>query len=266
MIGRHRRDATPVVDARVEQRTEVVTEVWWGLQVYLGRQHDAGRGDGPQELVGGTRRLVLHAGAWLGKEVLHDDFLHVTMTGVRRGDGFERRQPIGAGFAQAHQDSGGERNAQFAGVLERRQASCRILVGSATVARQIVAQRLDHHSLTGRHRAQRRQIIAAQRSGVGVGEQTGLVEHQPAHGGQVFDRGRVSVLAQPVARHLILLLGRFAQGEERLVATHACTLLGDGQYLVGGQVRALQARGRLGERAVSATVAAQHGERDEHLW
>ncbi|CAB4590844.1 unannotated protein [freshwater metagenome] len=208
---------------------------------------------------------MLHTGARFGQEVLHDDFLHVAVTGVRRGDGFECRQPIGTGFTQPHQDSGGERNAQLAGVLQRRQASHRVLVGRSAVAGQIVAQRLDHHPLTGRHRAQRRQIVAAQRSGVGVGEQAGLVEHQLAHGGQVFDRGRVSVLAQPVARHLILLFGRLAQGEERLVATHTCTLLGDGQNLVGRQVGALQTRRWLGERAVSATVAAQHGERDEHL-
>ncbi len=265
VIGRDRRDAAPVVDARVEECAEIVAQIRRGLQVDLGRQHDAGRGDGPQELVGGARRLVLHAGARFGQEVLHDDFLHVAMTGVRRGDGFERRQPIGAGLAQPHQDSGGERNAQLAGVFQRRQTSRRVLVGGATVTGQIVAQRLDHHSLTGRHRAQRRQIVAAQRSGVGVGEQAGLVEHQPAHGGQVLDRGRVSVLAQPVARHLILLLGGLAQGEERLVATHTCTLLGDGQHFVGREVRTLQTRRRLGEGAVSATVAAQHGEWDEHL-
>ena len=72
-----------------------------------------------------------------------------------------------------------------------------------------------------------------------MGQQAGLIENQPTHGGQVVDRGRVSVFAQPITSDLILLLGRLSQSEERLVASHAGTLFGDGQNLFGREVRTL---------------------------
>ena len=160
---------------------------------------------------------------------------------------------------------GGERNGELAGGLERGEAPLGRLVGRAAVAVEIGPQRLDHHPLRGAHRSQRRELVGEQRAGVGVGEQAGLVAHEAAHRHEVVDGRRVAVGGQPLLRHRIAILGALAQGEEGFVATRARTAPSDGQHLVGGEVRRLEASGRLGERAVAALVATQHRERDEHL-
>ena len=73
-----------------------------------------------------------------------------------------------------------------------------VLSGEPRWAAEVGAQRLEHHPLAGGHRAQRGQLVRVEGAGVGVGEQAGLVEHEPAHGGQVVDGGVVAVLGQPV--------------------------------------------------------------------
>ena len=60
---------------------------------------------------------------------------------------------------------------QAAGGLERGQPARGHLVGRAAVARQVVAQRLEHHPLAGRHLGQQPQLVLVQRAGVGVGQQ-----------------------------------------------------------------------------------------------
>ena len=110
MIGGDRRDATPVVDAGVEQHTEVITEVWWCLNVNFGWQNQASRCDGPEEFILRTRRGMLHAGPQLRKEILHDHLLNVTVSGMRRRNGLERCDAVRAAFTEADEDAGCERN------------------------------------------------------------------------------------------------------------------------------------------------------------
>ena len=76
--------------------------------------------------------------AWFGQEVLHDDFLHVTVTPMRVGDGDEGFDAIGTRFADADQDAGGERDLQFAGDLESGESTLGGLVGRTTMTGQIV--------------------------------------------------------------------------------------------------------------------------------
>ena len=90
---------------------------------------------------------MLHAGAWLRQKVLHDYFLHVSVSCMRLGNCQQSIDAVFASFANAHQDPGGERNLQLASPLQRVEASLRHFVGRATMAFQIVAQRFDHHSL-----------------------------------------------------------------------------------------------------------------------
>ena len=52
VVGGDRRDAAPVVDAGVEQHAEVVGQVRRRLQVDVGRQDQAGQGDGLEVVVG----------------------------------------------------------------------------------------------------------------------------------------------------------------------------------------------------------------------
>jgi len=210
-------------------------------------------------------RLVLHAGAGLGQEVLHDHLLHVTVHEVRGSDRLERGDAVFTGFADADEDAGGERHTGPTCCFQRRQPSLGGLVGSAAVAGQVAAQRLDHHSLAGRHLGEQAQLGLVERAGVGVGQQPGLVEHQLGHRMHVGNGALVAVLAQPRPGHLVALLRCLTQREERLVAPHASPILGNAQHLLGREVRRLQAGRRLSERAVAALVAAEHGERNEHL-
>ena len=265
VVGGHGRHAAPVVDAGAEQHAEVVAQVWRRLQVNLGRQYQTCHCNRPQIFLRVARGVVLHAGEWLGQEVLHDDFLHVTVARVRLDNGLERGDAIGARLADAHQDAGRERNLQFSRELERVEPALRHFVGCATVAFEVFAQRLDHHSLRRRDRAQHGEFVSVQRAGVRMGQQPRLVEHELRHVVQVVHGGVVSVRAQPVARNLVSQLGTFAEREERLVATVRRALLCDCDHLLGREVRVLQPRRGLGERAVAALVAAQHRERDEHL-
>ena len=73
---------------------------------------------------------------------------------------------------------GGEGDGQLARPAPAWPAGGRGLVRGTAVGGQLRDQRLDHHALAGRHRPQRRQLVAVQGAGVGVGEQPGLLEHQ----------------------------------------------------------------------------------------
>ena len=221
--------------------------------------------DRPHVFVVRTRRRVLHAGSRLRQEVLHDDFLYVTVLLMRFGNGKQRCNAVFARFADADEDSRRERNLQFARPTESVESTLRHFVGSTAMACEVVAQRFDHHSLRRRNRTQQRKFVLVQRACVGVGEEAGFVKNQLRHVVHVVNGAVVSVRLQPVRCNLVAQFGPFAQGEQRLVATVAGTLLGDAQHGVGREVRVLESRGRLGERAVTARVATQHGERNEHL-
>ena len=96
-------------------------------------------------------------------------------------------------------------------------------------------------------------------------QETGLGKHECGHVVQVVHGGVVAVVAQPLLGHVVAQLGAFAEGEECLVASRARALLGDGKHLIGGEIGVVESGWRLGERAISALVATQHRERDEHL-
>ena len=129
--------------------------------------------------LGRARRVVVHGRARLGQEVLDDHLLDVAVAPVGVGDGLQgarparpavspmpTRMPVVKGMASSPAASK---------VASRRS---RGLVGSAPVARQVGVERLEHHPLAGRDRAQAGQLVVAEGAGVGVGEQPGLVAHQ----------------------------------------------------------------------------------------
>ena len=231
----------------------------------VGREDQAGGGDRPQVVVGRAGRRVAHDGQRLGQEVLDDDLLHVTVAGVAVGDRPQGVEAVLAALADADQDPGRERDGQLAGGLQRRQPTLGGLVGRVAMAVEVRVERLQHHPLAGRDGAQLGQLAGVEGTGVGVGEQAGLLEDERAHRRQVADRGVVAVLAQPVAGHVVAQLGALPEREQRLVAAGPGTGLGDLEHLRRTEVRRGDASRRLGERAVAAAVPAEHRERDEHL-
>ena len=103
VVDGHGRDATPVVDARVEQVAQPVGvgEVRRRLHVHVGRQHEPGQRDRAQVVLGRARVGGPHGGAGLGQEVLDDHLLHVAVPAVALGDRLQRVEPVGLGLADA---------------------------------------------------------------------------------------------------------------------------------------------------------------------
>jgi hypothetical protein len=264
VVGRHRGDAAPVVDAGVEQQAEVVAEVGRRLDVDLRRQHEPGHGHRPEVLVGRARRRRVHGGAGLRQEVLDDDLLHVAVAPPRGGNGLEGGEPVGPVLADAHQHARRERDGQLAGGLEGGQPPGRRLVRGPAVGVEL-GQGLDHHPLADGHGPEAGQLVAREGPGVGVGQEPGLVEHEPAHGGQVPDRVLVAVPVEPGPGGGVAQLGPLAEGEEGLGAAGVGAGAGDGEDLLRAEVRRGEVGGGLGEGAVAAAVPAQLGQGDEHL-
>ncbi len=207
----------------------------------------------------------MHRGSGLGQEVLDDDLLHVPVAPVGIGDGGQGVDAVLPRLTDPDQDPCRERDGQLACGLERGQPTCRHLVGRTAVAVEIRVERLQHHPLRRGDGAQRRELLRMERSGVGVGEQPGLVEDELGHGHEVVDGGAVGAVGQPLRGRRVPQLGSLAEREQRLMASRRGAVPSDGEDLLGRQVRGFEAGGRLGEGAVPALVLAQHGERDEDL-
>ena len=101
--------------------------------------------------------------------------------------------------------------------------------------------------------------------GLTMRQKPGLLEHEPGTAGEVLQRGLAAERAKLVPRGLVAKLRLVAEGEERLAAAGRRPGAGDGEHLVLGHVRTLAALRRPGERAVTADIAAERGQRDEDL-
>ena len=265
MIGGDGGDTAPVADPRIEEIAEVVGEVRWRLDVNVERQDHPGERDCVEIVVAGAGFGVVHRRAVLRQEVLDDHFLDVAVALVACCDRFERLDTVGPVLADADQDSRRVGDLQLAGPLERLESTGRHLVGSAAVGIEIAAQGLEHHSLARGNGAEELEFLGVHRTGVAVGEQARLVEHELRHCGDIVDRGVVAMAVEPVTGDRVAEFRLFPEGEERFMATHLGALTGDREYVVGLEVGRVETSGRLRERAVAALVAAQHGQRDEHL-
>ena len=265
MVGGDGGDTAPVADARIEEIAEVVGEVRWRLDVNVERQDHPGERDCVEIVVAGAGFGVVHRRTGLGQEVLDDHFLDVAVALVACCDRLERIDAVGSVLADTDEDSRRVGDLQFAGPLECLESAGRHLVGRASVGVEITPQGLEHHSLARRDRAKECEFVAVHRTGVAVGEQARLVEHELRHCGDIVDRGVVAMAVEPVPGDRVAEFRLFPEGEERFMATHLGALTGNREYVVGLEVGRVETSGRLRERAVAALVAAQHGQRDEHL-
>ena len=78
-------------------------------------------------------------------------------------------------LANADQDAGREGNLELPGCFQCRQATSGNLVWCKSVGLEIRSERLDHHPLARTDSAKGQQVVFADSSGIGVGEQSGLV-------------------------------------------------------------------------------------------
>jgi hypothetical protein len=73
------------------------------------------------------------------------------------------------------------------------------------------------------------------------------------------------VLIEPGSGLRVTIFGVLAEGEQSFVASGKCTLGRDRFDLIQGQVWGREVSRGLRERAVTAAVSAQVGQRDEYL-
>ena len=276
VVGGQRRDAAPVVDAGVEQGPALgeVDEVGRRLHAGLGPEHEAGDGDRGAVVVEVEVVGVAHRGVGLGAEVLDDHLLHRAELGRDLAQREDRLGPLGEGLADADEQAGGEGDREAAGVLEDPQPDGGVLVGGAEVGLALGLEQparggLEHHPHRGRDRLEPVHLLPRHDAGVEVGQQPGLLEHPHRHRADVGERGVVALRVEPLPGLGPAVLGPVAEGEQRLEAAQLGALAGDLEDLVGGEERLAALAGGLArgldERAVVAPVAAQLGDRDEHL-
>ena len=231
------RNPAPIIDpSRDEPRIDARRKVGRRLEIHGRTQDQARRGDGPKEVVeiglGGARALR----AGLGAEVLDDDLLDMPVTAMQVSDGEERLETLGARLADADQNAGGERDAEFSREPQRLEARLGPLVGRAVMdsARlaQARAERFQHDPLTGRDCPQARYLGTAHHSGIGVRQEAGLAQHKRAHRLKIIDGGLVSERVQRLARRAIAQLRLVAEREQSLRAAGGGSGAGDGEHLV----------------------------------
>ncbi len=120
MVGRQGRHPAPVVDPGIEQAElhPFVREVRRRLHVHAGPEQDPGGGHHGQELLLVRLRGPVHGRPRFGPEVLDDDLLHMPVPAMEVPDREQRLSALSKSLPDTHQDAGGERDGQPAGVLD----------------------------------------------------------------------------------------------------------------------------------------------------
>ena len=236
----------------------------------FGAEDEPGHGDRGGQVVEFRVRRVAHLGVRLGPEVLHDHFLDAAVLPGDLADGEDRFGALLARLADADEDAGGERHVAAAGVLQDAQACGGVLVRAAEVRRALLGEqagggRLQHHAHGRGDRLEPLEVRPGQHARVQVREQAGLLEHADGHGPDVGQRVVVAVRVQPVPGLGPPVLRLVAQREQGFLAAEGGPLAGDGQDLIRFQVEAVQPVRHGRERAVTAAVPAEPGQRDEDL-
>ena len=269
MVRGYRRNAAPIIDARVDQLPIPGGQIRRRLDVHARPENQPRHGDGPFELARLRIRRLRHERAGLGAEVLHDDLLQMPVAQVQLAQCQERVDPFFARFTDADEDAGRERHRQLARQPQRFQSGGGLLVRRAKMRPAAFAETprvaFQHQALRGRHAAQCGDVLARHGARIGVRQQAGLPEHPFAHLHEVGHRGGVAELLQLVCCLAVTQLRLVTQREQRLLAARALAGARYVEHLIGGKIGALALARRAREAAVMAHVAAEARERDKNL-
>jgi hypothetical protein len=238
VIWRHGRDPAPVIDPRRDQVPDQSgAEIRRRLDVHGRPEHDPCHRHGPKHVVVVRLRRICHAGVVLGPEVLDDDFLDVAVAAMQHVDRQERLDALGAGFADADQDAGGERHVHLARRLDGGEPRRRHLVGRAVMRAAALAQPrrniLQHDALRHRHTPERGDVGFGHHAGIDVRQEPGFAQHQRAHRSEVIDRGPVAEPVERAPRRLVFELRLVTQREQRLMAAGLHARARDREHLAG---------------------------------
>ena len=264
MVGGHRRDAAPVVDAGLEQPVEGGrVEVGRRLDAHRRREKQARERDRPELILERRLRRRRHRGAGLGAEILDDDLLQVIVFGVQRAQRQQSLDALAPGLADADQDAAGEGDRELAGRADGREPNLGALVGTAMMRAAALAQslrgRLEHQPGRYRDRAQALEIGPAHDARIDVRQQAGGLLDPPRDLGEVVDGGGVAERRQRLAGDPVALLRLVAEREQRLVAAGLSAGLGDRDRLARPTGRARSAHGVPGRRCSSGRHRGRAG-------
>ena len=243
VVGGERRHAAPVVDPRIQQPRLLVGigQVRRRLQVHPRSEDDARGRDGREELLVARLGRRVHRGPGLGPEVLDDHLLHVAVPAVQVADLEEALGALAEGLPDPDEDARRERDREPPRVLDRAEAHGGELVRRPEVRPaalgQARARGLEHHAHRCRHVTQARLLLVRHHPGVEVREQPRLLDHPDRDRPHVVERGPVAALVEPVAGGVVPVLGAVAQREERFLAAHRSTGIGDRHDLLGREER-----------------------------
>ena len=269
-VGRHRRNAAPVVDAGIDRLVEKVRrKVRRRLQIDGAAEHDAGNRERPQEIVVAGVARLRHAGAGLGAERLDDQFLNVAVGGVKRAQRQQCLDALAPRFADADQEARREWDRQLARRRDGGEPHRGRLVGraemNAAACRQPLRGTLQHEPHGGRNRPQHRQVVAAHDAGIEVWQEAGFPQHQGGRRPHVIERRGMAERRERRARRRVTEFRLVAEREQRFGAAGGGAGAGNAENLFGRHIGRCAAARRLREGAVVATVAAEMRERNEHL-
>ena len=276
VVGRQRRDAAPVVDAGAAaagRHSSGPTRFGGACTRAFGPSTSRVTAIVAARSSQARRRRCAHRRVRLGPEVLDDHFLHVRRT-ARATGGCAKIDvgPLGQGLADA--DSIPVVNGTFepAGVLEHPQPDGGVLVGRAEVRparlsnsrRDVVSSIIPIDGATGLSRCSSSQRHDA---GVEVRQQPGLLQHPDRHRPHVGQRRVVAVRVAATPRAAgQRSSGRSPRVNSASLQPSAAPCRAMSSTSSGDRYGAVAAgAGRRDERAVVAAVAAQPGQRDEHL-
>src|SRR4029453_679235 len=102
-------------------------------------------------------------------------------------------------------------------------------------------------------------------AGIEMRQQPRFIEHCPRRTPEVLERARGAQLGKRSARRRVPQLRLITEREERLLAAGGRAGTPDGEHLIDVEVRVGEIARHLGKGAVTAHIAAETGERKEHL-
>jgi hypothetical protein len=155
MVGGDRRNAAPIVDARFNQPAQPTgAQIGRRLDIHFRREDQSRHRDGPKMLLNRGRRNLGHAGSRLGPEILHDDFLDMSMGVVQVAQCQQCLDPFAPRLADADENARGEGHPLLPRHADAREPRLRILVGRTMMRPSPLGEAaraaLQHHALRDR--------------------------------------------------------------------------------------------------------------------
>ena len=273
VVGRHRRDAAEVVDARREQRLGATRGSGWAAPARDTSSSRMRRAIATASVTSSSSGsgASRHRHARHGAEVLHDDLLDVAVRAVERADREQALDALAPRLADADEDAGRERDAQPPRLVDHRAGACSGRLSGARWCGIPGSHRrgldaLEHQAEADVDLLEPRHVRRRSRSPALVCGKSPRSSARAPRPVQVVDRARVAEATRACARYAENAFSGLSPRQKSASAQPSARAAREPRLDLVGRHRPLAGvAGRAAERAVVAAVAAQVGERQEDL-